>query len=440
MILYGRRFLKGAVAAGAILFLVLLVTGCFLSAPTGALVTPTIRAIGLPDASIVNSVTLTVRGPGMDPVEVSYSSLPSTINIAVPEGNDRVFELSVGLNRTFTENPAIPYTSYKGTAMADVTSDSAVVKLTMGIGSTKIIVPDTYNNRLVQIDDMSGAGWTELKGSDIASFGNIDSNFVPSDVDYDEYGNIYVANDVNGTVYGGIWRFTSITDTTPIPVLSSAAYGMKAVAVDRENDKVYGLYYNSQSAQDVVYYNDYAGSLGAGTGMIYSINGDFGSGIYSICADSGYLYVAGERGNPSSTMVIRKYWNSNTTAIVAYDGSAFEIPEDMLLLENRLYVSIGGGDPNTVARIEKFDLDLNHASGTFSLGSYADDPTGEKQFAGPGKFLATMNDTLTVMDGNTSGNNLDSRLVSFDNIAGDDWKPFGSYGSGYFHFMFSGGQ
>ena len=436
MILYGRRFLKGAVAAGAILFLVLLVTGCFLSAPTGALVTPTIRAIGLPDASIVNSVTLTVRGPGMDPVEVSYSSLPSTINIAVPEGNDRVFELSVGLNRTFTENPAIPYTSYKGTAMADVTSDSAVVKLTMGIGSTKIIVPDTYNNRLVQIDDMNGTGWTELKGSDIASFGNIDSNFVPSDVDYDEYGNIYVANDVSSALYGGIWRFTSILDTTPVRVLSSGVNGMKAVAVDRKNDRIYGLYYNSQSAQDDVYYNDYTGSLGSlGAGVQFPYSSSFFANVYSITADEGgNIYLGGSGGN--SDTVIEKYTMAGGTSQKTYSSGQPGSVMGMIILDGTLYASIVYGTSDD--RVEAFDADtLLHVPGTFSFGSYKESPLPSEigKFVGPHKFLATLNDNLTIMDYNVTV----SRLVSFDDISGSGWITFGSSGIGDNQFMFSGG-
>ncbi|MCD6396832.1 MAG: hypothetical protein J7L71_04790, partial [Spirochaetaceae bacterium] len=185
--------------ATAVILIIASLYGCSLTTTSTKMVTPEIRAIGLPDLSVVDSVTLKVSGPDMEPVEVSYQVVPSVINLAIPEGNDRTFELSVEL----TNSPAITINSFIGTATADINTDGTVVTLNMGIGSTKIIVPDTYNNRLVQIDDMSGTGWVTAKGSDLG-FSN-DYDFIPNDIVLDQNGNIYIANNADNGVTDGIY-------------------------------------------------------------------------------------------------------------------------------------------------------------------------------------------------------------------------------------------
>lgn len=124
--------IKFLIPAIAILIIVSLY-GCNLTATSTKMVTPEIRVMGLPDPSIVESVTLKIYGPDMDTVEVSYSIVPSIINMAIPEGDDVTFKLTVGMSAAYTGTVA----SYKGSATADISSDGTVVTLNMSIGKNQ---------------------------------------------------------------------------------------------------------------------------------------------------------------------------------------------------------------------------------------------------------------------------------------------------------------
>ncbi len=401
--------------------LVLIFSGCFLSAPTGELVSPTIRAIGLPDISSVGTVTLKVTGPDMDPVEVSYTQLPSVINIAVPEGNDRKFELSVGLSSTFTANPAIPYTSYKGTATADITSDSAVVTLNMGIGSTKIIVPDAFNNRIVQIDDMNGAGWKTLSGDNISVSGlALGINFKPYDVDFDRYGNIYVANNESTNLKGGVYIFSSIEDTSPVVILPSTS-GIRAVAVDRTNNRIYGVAGNGS-----ISYVDTA-ALSVPKPAPFDTNGF--EAITGIAVDTaGNVFLSGI-DSTNYYFFIQKFGFDGSSK-GSYSNTSIDSAGDVVVLNGKLYIS---AYDNKVYQMDPLTL----ASFTGSLTGY-----GSDVFKGSCNFVATVNDHLTLIDNFIGSPNV-GRIISFNDISGSGWKAYGTYGTGTVtpgYFGFFGGN
>ena len=387
--------------------LVLIFSGCFLSAPTGKLVSPTIRTIGLPDASIVGSVTLKVTGPDMDPVEVSYFQLPSVINIAVPEGNDRKFELTV--------TPSAAYAAtFKGTATAEVTSKSATVTLNMGISSTKIIVPDTYNNRLVQIDDMSDARWDTIAGVDINTVNNSNTNFSPWDVDFDQYGNFYVAN--NTTTFGGIYRFSSIKDTDPVNVLPALIVGMKVVAVDRINSILYGC-----DGTNTVSYVDIGGTASASF-VVTGVNSILGMYV----SNEGYLYIFGTDQNTG--FLIEKYSPKGATKEDNFNDwtGTYGIPGDGVVNGGYLYVSSIDGN---IYRFNPSDLPSPPVAVTGSFSAVR-----------PSIFLATLNEDLTFVDSDWDGSTITTaRLISINGNDNSKWTGFGIPGvaSGEFK-LFSG--
>ncbi len=405
----------------SIVFLTVVLSSCFFSAPEANLVTPVIRVLEAPSASMVDSVVLTVSGPDMDDVEVSYSTLPDMISIAIPEGDNRTFELEINMNSSFPGT----IKSFRGTATADITSDSATVTLGMGIGSTKIIVPDTYNNRLVQIDDISGSGWTTLTQSEILG-GTI--TFIPSDVDFDSDGNFYVANSDTGGV-GGVYKFFAITYTEPVALIASGVYGTTAVAVDRVNGRLYAVYNNS------VYYTSISSfTSSSGTLLI-----DLSSAMEMINGiaidDSGNIFLCGDEGNGGPWLV--KYSSLGVLLSSYSSGGPTYTFNDVVYYNNDIYVSAENGIEGG-AQIFKFNPEDLSVGPVESYGALNPGSSNVGDFYGPHNFLATMNNHLTIMDFE-SGNSF-SRLVSFDDITGKGWQSYGNFGIGDGEFVFTTGM
>lgn len=389
----------------SIVFLTVVLSSCFFSAPEANLVTPVIRVLEAPAASMVDSVVLTVSGPDMDDVEVSYSTLPDMISIAIPEGDNRTFELEINMNSSFPGT----IKSFRGTATSNVTSDSATVTLGMGIGSTKIIVPDANNHRLVQIDDISGSSWSVLYGSDISTFLNTDINFYPSDVDFDSSGNIYVAN--GNPTYGGIYQFFSINYTEPISVLSTGS-GYKVVAVDRKNNIVYGV----EDSNNTVHYKN----------MNTNMDGSFTSGIAYILGmavdEMGYIYLSGDDSG-NTAFLIEKYKSIGTEMVDSFsDWSPTGVAGDCVVYDDYLYVTSDDGNI--------YQLNSQDFTNSGQITDMTEFPTVSGSFNTPCNFLATMNDQITVLDDG------DSVLISFNGINSSGFKSFGSYGTGEKQFSF----
>ncbi len=420
--------------------LILIFSGCFLSAPTGELVSPTIRAIGLPDASIVGSVTLKVTGPDMAPVEVSYTQLPSVINIAVPEGNDRKFELTVTMGSSYTGAIA----SYKGTATAEVKSKSATVTLNMGIGSTKIIVPDPHWNfdsdpRVLQFDDINGQSKAAFTGTELGVVsGNPgwSSNFYPYDIDFDNEGRIYIANNNAVSGYGRVVRVDNILGFGFFKYKDWAT-GIVALTVDRNRNILYyatsGNLYNSEidGTNDVVRNLPVVGASSI-------------SSISCLAVDSsGMLYMIADVGQVSVDYQVLKLDPLSDPAdifLVSQSGtlpgnSAIE-PKDLLVKGNSLYIAnVGGGNGYQILQLGTANLSL--------LANYGDQASGvntsKGYFYGPRRFAAQMNDEFTILDDSP---NFD-KIIQMDDISGTNWKtyPAGSdAGQNDFFFYDFGGQ
>ena len=88
----------------------------------------------------------------------------------------------------------------EGDATVDLAPDETKeIVLTPTLFASQIIVPDLANNRIVQISDMHGTGWTAVSG------------IYAYDVDFDDQGRVYVANNSSPN---GIIRMNDITDTS----------------------------------------------------------------------------------------------------------------------------------------------------------------------------------------------------------------------------------
>nr|MQY76281.1 hypothetical protein [Spirochaeta sp.] len=80
-------------AVGALLLLLFITfSGCvFFSGSQTGIALPNLRVKGMP--ADITALSLRITGPGMSPVESYYSSVPSSIEIEVPAGDNRQFEL-----------------------------------------------------------------------------------------------------------------------------------------------------------------------------------------------------------------------------------------------------------------------------------------------------------------------------------------------------------
>ncbi len=414
---YGKLLFPAVLAVMAVFS-----SGCRMVPGESAAAVPVIRVLEVPALSEIDSVDLNIAGPGMDPVSVTYTSLPDKINISVPEGSHRTFTLDINMNPDYVW--AIK--SFRGTGTADISPDIAEVVINiMGIGNTEIIVPDTENRRLVQLYDITGKGWTTLEESQILS-GSI--NFTPVDVDFDSDGVFYVANNDTGGA-GGVYKFFSITYTEPVALISSgSSSGTTAVAVDRVNNRVYAVYDNA------VYYTSIDSEPG-GSGTLF-INVPSSEIIYGIAVDDkSNVYVCGDDGNGAPWLVKYDSSGANTAQDSYMPGESYTL-NDVVYYNNSVIVSSNNTETGG-AQILRFDpSDVSAGpSDSYGLLNSGSNSNASGDFGGPHTFLATMNDHLTLIDYDSGGSV--SRIVSFDDMTGSGWAVYGTYGTGKGQFRFT---
>jgi hypothetical protein len=397
----------------------IILSGCFFGTPVAKTVTPIIRIIGAPVVEDVESITLTVSGPDIEDIVLTDITPTEDVIVNVPLGNDIIFELLIN---TF---PASAITSYTGTSSPidlNVDSTNVTVNIVMSIERTRIVVPDAENNRIVQIDDMTGAGWSILTYSDLGLLNYYD--FIPYDIDTDEFGNIYIANNSSTGYAGGIYKVNSVQfssggEVSPTYFNAPDGYApISAVAIDQKNSRVYGM------VSSEVFYWGYDGLPIDGV-LFFSPSAE---SIEGLAVDiDGNVYVSGQISSIGVFSWIGKY-SSTGIELATYTGIVSETITDITILNNELYATKTGG----VAKIERFDLELNLLDSYGSSGSEG----VEGEFVGPHNFVAVMNKKLTIIDGTDYA----AQLVSIDDINGTNWATYGSWdntgdGTGVFKFF-----
>jgi len=397
--------------------LLMVFSSCFFGTTVKKTVTPTIRTVGLPEASIIDSVTLKVTGSDMDPVEVSYQVVPSVINLAIPEGNDRTFELTVGTGPAYTGTIA----TFSGTATADINNDGAVITLNMRVGSTKLIVPDYQNDRVIQFDDINDNESLSLTliilnfQLLINGFGPL-PNFVPYDIDFDSQGRIYIAN-YDGSTGSGIIRVDNILGTNAIRFGSSHG-GIVSLTVDRENNVIY--YSNGSN----IYKSDLDGNDES------TLNSTGISNIRGMAVtDSGILYIAGN--TPAGDPTVFQY-NPVTQNVTGTYDTNLVTPWDVMVKGDKLYIAnLGGADDYQILELSTSDLSFIASYGSTFL-TIPDVSNG--RFYGPRRFVAQLNDEITIID-DLANNDFD-KIIQIDNMNGDNWITLPESGSGQILFKF----
>lgn len=385
---------------------ILILSTCFFAGNSTVTVSPVIKAIGLPVN--ITSAELTVSGPGMNTIVVVYDGLPSTIELSIPSGSDRTFELVV-----YVDDPASAATSFKGTATADLSQGNATIYLTMGVNSTKLVIPDARNNRLVQIDDMLGTNWSTLENSDLTGW---TGTYRPWDTDIDNLGRIIVANNGFATGEAIIWAVDSIGSSFFTPLYTDDG-GFVAVTVDRTND----LIYFASSTQ--LYRCDYYGT---------NLKTDFDmAGIATITGMTYYdsmLYLSGtEAGDGMPAVFIYDPSANGSIDKALYTG--FVSPRDAMFKDNYIYIADYDSASHTNHKITRLSTNLESPIELPNSGSHP--------MFGPQRFIAVLNKEIYFIDDADDFTNYD-KFVLMNDIQGNGWSSYGTEGfsDGQFQFYY----
>ncbi len=368
-----------------------------------------------------SSYTVNVTAAGMIPIQQSFTS--SAITLTVPAGTARTFEVIAYVS---AGDPSAAL-SFRGTTTLDLIAGQTVnAPVAMSLNETKIVVPDPFPqgkpSRIVQINDMTGAGWIAKSGSQIGYTGG-DSNFYPYDVDFDSRGRIYIANNRSSTPYDVVIRIDTMSSTTCTTLGTGGGSGIRAIGIDRARNIVY--YANSLNGTTSLRKYDLTTSTNTVITTPSAINSITGIDV----ASDGILYLVGTNvsGYPS---IFRYEPTSNTVTNSYYNMSYFMGANDPKVMPPYVYVTNTSLTGYMIFRFDLADLGNQVNYGTLYTSGIT---TTQGYFYGPRRFVGIRNDALIIID--EDGSNHD-KLVSMTDITGSNWACFGTYGTGINQFRF----
>jgi len=366
------------------------------------------------------SITVTVEGPGMGTLVKTVGPTVTEVQLSVPAGAARTVTVTMDMP------PADPgaVLSFRGSSTVDLAAGSSTsVTVRVVPAETKLLIPDVLNYRIVQINDMTGAGWTTRAQSDFPAL----MTFMPTDIDLDSLGRIYFTN--NASAYGSIHRIDDMTalNADLVPIASNGP-GIPCLAVD--------------PLRDWVYY------VTGPTGTLRRVRTD---GTGDELLPTGTMVLTGTRGIDVDADGVLYFNASYMTQerIVRYDpadGGAFtsinaasigaETPvvftfQDVLAKDDYVYISAtykyAGTSQSKVIRLNRNDLTL---VGEYGFGPFTSGIPGLAEIPGARRFLAIRNRKFYLTDEwfGASGNSDD--IVSFDDFFDSTVARYGSTGSG----------
>ncbi len=350
-----------------------------------------------------NISVMNLRITGSDMKEITMTTTPvAEIRVTVPAGSDR----------TFTLTASTPSATLQGKATTDLAAgESKTISINMLIHDSKIIIPDRYRSRIIQINDISGSGWTELDYSVFSPLGL--STFSPYDVDMDNRGRIYIANYGFSTGDDIIIRMNDFNSPQPEVFASGSGNAFVAVAFDRNTDY---MYFATGSAL----YKKHVNSTEAAIVVNY---GGVEPDIRGLSVDDeGYLYIALNDNAEEQILRINPLlsYPSNRTLII---NSGISYGWDVMYKDGYLYVANVSTLTATENKILRYTL-----SGVYS-GYLHESPDSSDSFVGPKRFLPIFNRRFCVID----CANMDlKRLIWFEEFSGAGWQSY--YGDSAFLF------
>jgi hypothetical protein len=400
------RYVRMHLAAAAVV--IALLAGCYYT-PAGGTAGANValaRALG----SNVGEITLTVSGPGMKTIVKQYGA----------DSTGDTLEVPAGIELTFTVTASTPSATLSDAVTVDLNpGESRQIVLDPKLSATKILAPDLNNGRIVQIDDMKGAGWIEKYETDYPPAYYLR----PYEIDFDDQGRMYVASEWDPAGVAGLFRVDDILNTSSyLPIESSMT--VTTLAVDRKNNYVY----YATDGNSIIYRKSLSNLSAAAEEFDIPAEGGIETvRTYGIAVDDGVLYIADH-----SAYLIYKYDTSKPVGSrIAKTYTAVTYPYDVMVKGDDVYVSdIGTGGATPGAKIIRLNRDLE-------LVDEYTGPAGDPLW-GPDRFLARLDRKIVVIDEAASyaTGNLD-RIVSMDDMAGRGWETYGTEGSleGQFAFL-----
>jgi hypothetical protein len=361
------------------------------------------------DRALVSSIgTITVSADASDMTAVN-----TTISGGTAKSYTATLSVTEGSNRTFTvlAQTAASDTSaaleYKGELTSNISSSANSVSITMKIHKAKLVVSDHNNNRMLQFDDMTTAGFKNLKESDLSL-----TAFSPSDVDFDNAGRIYFSNNTgSGSDTEGVWRIDNFDDLSPERIAGDDVEYIKLLSIDNTNNKIYFSLYN-QLFVKTIGVSDQTEIIS--TGFLQG-DGDRINGIYA--ASNGLLYLSGKFKSGAMQLLCLNVVNPSSPIIVYENafvnpGSNDDPLEDLIMFKDEIYVGVinSTSGPASDNLLVKFTADLsiqsNHTSTTL--------------FSGPIRFLALRPEDIVFLDDDGSGvDDTVYRITGFDDTVAE---------------------
>jgi len=350
-----------------------------------------------------NIVKITVNVTASDISTISKEFMPpfGTITIEVPSGIQRTIEVLADT----------PSATIRGVAIVDLEPGENTVNISMHLYRTKIIVPDYYNYRLVQMDDMSGTGFIAINASSIGFIGNL----YPYDVDFDDIGRIYIADYGFSTGQDVVIRIDDITSKSYLSIGTGEFSGIKSVAVDRKNFILFYATNNKLYRCNLDGSNLKSDFTTTGISNIQSISLDDTGNLLLACTYLSQYRIV--KYNPTiangqivsySIAILYSAWDviyKNNVCIVADDDTS-GLNDSIIML-----------NPTTLSEIARYGTGTTNAN------------PGPGQFWGPRRFVAILNDKFYCIDEGLPGNN----VVSFSDFDFTNWQR---YANGFTFFSF----
>ena len=384
----------------------------------------------------VTELELTIDAPDMTTVSTTIAADDGPHVVEIPRGENRLIEL-LAVDDV-----------YSGSVTADF-PDAGEYEVTVPMTPGPVI-PDYGNERLVQIRDMSGAGRREF-GADA----DIDlADFSPTDVAYDDNGNLWVADGgENGGTYG-LLRIDDLSAESGVEGFMEGA-DVDALAVDSERRRVYlwgewdpgvGLYYLDMEAEEVS--EDLVVLHGQLAQQIIEADGE--SRVFGLDIDNdGTIIAALNIFNLDDFEDFNALWvvriDPDATEDVVTDSlgpgelgwdtfvpeSRLDVVRDVLMLDDYVYatmaVDIDADYDEMVRFVTDFDPDSVEAV-TLDNGG----------FLGPQRFVRQRGDGDRILVTDWDGQAANARVVAFDGHDPDSWHIYVDSGDLFVFFELLG--